>query len=415
MRVAFLTQWFPPEKGSAALPGVITAALQARGLVVRVVTAFPNYPEGELQAGWVQRWHHHEDRNGIEVLRTPVYISHNAQPMARMLNYLSYAASATITLLRHSKDVDTVWVHGTPATAALPAMILKKLRGTPFVLHIQDLWPDTVLASGMLPAAPESLVRRPMEWFCNLSYRQASVVGVITPGMRSTLVDRGVPDEKILDIPNWADELIFSPGTDGRSTRTEFGLPSCFTVMYAGAVGKVQGLETLVRAAEALRDRDDIHVAILGDGVAKAQLQRLVKEAGLRNVTFLPSQPLDRMSAVLAAADVQLISLTDLPLYRITLPSKVQATLAAGRPIIVSAGGDAGDVVREAGAGLVVTPGDSTALADAIVCAAATSQADLKRWSDAARAHYDAHFSQELGGAKMVAALEHADRLGKVL
>lgn len=415
MKVAFLTQWFPPEKGSAALPGVITAALQARGLAVRVVTAFPNYPEGQLQTGWAQRWRHREDRDGVEVLRTPVFISHNERPLPRMLNYVTYALSATITLLRDSGDVDTVWVHGTPATAALPAMILKKLRGTPFVLHIQDLWPDTVLASGMLPPAVDALVRRPLEWFCRLSYRQASVIGVITPGMRSALVDRRVPDDKILDIPNWADESIFVPGADGRSTRAEFGLPSSFTVMYAGAVGEVQGLETLVRAAEVLRDREDIHVAIVGDGVAKAPLRRLVDDLGLRNVTFVPSQPLDRMSAVLAAADAQVISLKDLPLYRITLPSKVQATMAAGRPIIVSAGGDAGKVVRDAGAGLSVAPGDSAALAVAISRAADSSADELKAWGEAARAYYDAHFSQALGAAKMVTALEHADHRRKVL
>lgn len=408
MKVAFVTQWFPPEKGSAALPGVITSALQSAGLQVNVVTAFPNYPEGDLQEGWVQRWSHRERHGDVTVHRTPVYLSHDDRALPRMLNYLSFAVSATWTLLRHSRDVDVVWVHGTPATAAIPAMVLKAVRQIPFVLHIQDLWPDTVLASGMVPRAAEAFIGKPLEWFCRQSYRSASAIGIIAPGMRSVLVERGVPDSNILEIPNWADEEIFVPRNDGAAARHDLQLPQTFTVMYAGALGEVQGLDTLIRAAALLKDQPDIHFAIVGDGVARPSLERLADDLGLANVTFVPAQPLEQMSKVLAAADVQVVSLKDLPLYRITLPSKVQATMAAGRPLIVSAGGDAGDVVRAAGAGLAVEPGDPLSLAEAIASAARAPAHTLDEWGQAGRRHYDERFSQKEGVRRMVAALNQA-------
>lgn len=414
MKVAFITQWFPPEKGSAALPGVIAAALQARGVDVRVVTAFPNYPEGTLQEGWRQSFGHRERRGEVTVLRTPIYISHDDRAWPRMLNYVSFAASATWTLLRHGRDVETVWVHGTPATAAIPAMILKAVAGTPYVLHIQDLWPDTVLASGMLPRVVAKAVSPPLEWFCRLSYRQAAAIGVITPGMRTALTSRGVPEKKILDIPNWADEIVFFPGFDGSAVRNELGLSPTFTAMYAGSVGEVQGLETVVRAAALLKERTNIHFAIVGDGVAKSSLQELATDLDLKNITFIPPQPLERMSAVLAAADIQIISLKDLPLYRITLPSKVQATLAAGRPVIVSAGGDAGDVVSDADAGIAVEPGDPEALAHAVATAAAAPPAELDAWGRAGRRHYESRFSERQGVDRMISALARAISARKV-
>lgn len=407
MKVGLITQWYPPEHGSAALPGTIAAALSADGHTVEVVTAYPNYPEGVLQPGWRQRWHHSEERGGILVHRTPVYVSHDNRAWRRMANYVSFALSATYASVRRLRHVDVIWVHGTPALPALPAMIMRRLFGIPFVLHIQDLWPDTVFASGMLPGPLERMARGPLALFCSLSYSSAAVVGVITPGMRATLVDRGVPGAKVMDIPNWADERIFHPAADG-SDRHRLGLPEGFVAMYAGAIGEVQGLDTLIQAARLLREDEGIHIAVVGDGVAKGGLRVLAGELGLRNVTFVEPQPLEQMSDVLASADVQIVCLKDLPLYRITLPSKIQATLAAGRPVIVSAGGDAGALVERAGAGISCEPGDAEELAAAIRQAASGGEEMLTRWSASGREYYEKHLSERSGVRRMSAAIAHA-------
>lgn len=413
MKIGLITQWYPPEHGSAALPGTIAAALDLAGNEVEVVTGFPNYPHGELQEGWRQSWGFHERRSGATVYRTPVYISHDENPVRRMINYVSFALSASLTALRRLRSVDVVWVHGTPVLPALPAMALRSLLGIPFVLHIQDLWPDTVLASGMLPRRLDRLVRKPLEWFCNRAYRSASVIGIITPGMRRALVSRGVPSEKIVDIPNWADEEIFRPVPRRQDVLRELGLPTeSFIAMYAGAIGEVQGLQTLVRAAALLRDEPDIHVAIVGDGIARTSLKKLADTLDLTNVTFVPAQPLDQMSQVLTSADVQIVCLKDLPLYRITLPSKIQATLATGTPLIVSAGGDAGRVVVDAAAGRSCPAGDADALAVAMRDLATAGPAHLASLGSAGRRYYESQFSQSTGVERMLRALAraHSDR-----
>lgn len=413
MKVGFISQWFPPERGSAALPGTLTDALVDEGMEVRVLTGFPNYPDGTLQPGWRQHWNHMEMRGATPIFRTPIYVSHDGHALRRMANYLSFALSATITGVRRMRGIDVVWVHGTPALAAVPAMVLKWIFGVPYVLHIQDLWPDTVLASGMLPKRIEAALRPLLGWFCQLTYSQAAVIGIIAPGMKEALISRGVPSSKIVDIPNWADESIFSPVDNRSSVRKELGLPTGFVAMYAGAMGEVQGLDTLIRAADQLTDRDDVVIAFVGDGTAKEHLQSLTQELDCSNVVFVPAQPLEQMSAVLSAADIQVICLKDLPLYRITLPSKVQATLAAGRPVIVSAGGDAGAVATSSGAGFSVPPGNSTELAEAIRRAADADPEERAGWGRAARDHYVRHFSQQRGVAKMVEALSTAYCLRK--
>lgn len=410
MKIGIISQWYPPEQGSAALPGTISEALASAGHEIEVITGFPNYPQGVLQAGWRQKWGHREMRNGVTVYRTPVYVSHDHRAWRRMLSYTSFALSATVTSLHRLRSADVVWVHGTPVLPALAAMALRRLSGTRYVLHIQDLWPDTVLASGMLPRRLEPLVRKPIEWFCIRSYASASAVAIITPGMRETLIARGVPNEKIVDIPNWADEAIFHPFSGAELDRSSLGLPDGFLAMYAGAMGDVQGLETLVNAANILRDEPRIHVAFVGDGVAKERLMTMSEHLGLENITFVPAQPLNAMSQVFASADIQVVCLKDLPLYRITLPSKVQATMAAGHPLLVSAGGDAGAIVEKAQAGLACQPGDPEALAAALRRACDATEVERSAWGENGRNYYEVNLSQAVGVTRMLKSLEKAHR-----
>lgn len=405
MRVGFVSQWFPPEHGSAALPGVIAAAISDRDCAVSVVTGYPNYPQGQLQTGWRQRLVFTETIGDVTVHRTPLYISHDDRSARRILNYLSFALSAATTAVWRLRKMDVIWVHGTPALAALPAIVMRRLFGIPYVLHIQDLWPDTVLASGMLPKPVHRIAELLLGAFCKHSYRTASVIGVITPGMRSTLVSRGVPNEKIVDIPNWADESIFVPSNRDPDIGYSLGIQREFVAMYAGSMGEVQGLDTLIEAAAALMDRTDIQILLVGDGVARTRLEARARELHLDNVHFAGSRQLSEMREVLACADLQVVCLKDLPLYRITLPSKIQASLAVSRPVVVSAGGDAGAVVEDAGAGLAVPPGDAEELATAIKHIADLHHDDRSWMGAKGRSHYIEHFGQDRGVERIRAAL----------
>jgi len=367
MRIAMISQWYDPEGSSAALPGVISRALSAQGHDVHVVTGYPNYPEGKVLPGYRMRPYRREEMRGVTVHRAPLYASHDGRAGRRAATYASFAGAASAVAVARLPQVDATLVHGTPATAAIPAMALRAVRRTPFVLHVQDLWPQTVTHSGFLADGHSTHVERALHRYCDLVYRHASLVAVISPGMAAHIADRGVPDEKIRFVPNWADEQAFRPRPPDPRYAAALGLGRRFTVMYAGIFGRYQNLHVLLAAAARLRERADIGFALVGGGVEGVSLRTRVAQEGLDNVTFIPLQPFDRMAQVLALGDAHLVSLQDLPLFRSTLPSKLQATMAPGRPVIGALAGDAAEVVERSGGGIIVTPGSVEEMTAAIV------------------------------------------------
>lgn len=410
MRIAMLSQWYDPERGAAMTPGAIARSLRSLGDTVDVVTGFPNYPEGEIYPGYRMRPYQREVMEDVTVHRVPLYMSHDANARRRALNYLSYAVSASVFATLKLRRVDAALVHSSPATAAIPAMVRRLVRRTPYVVHIQDLWPDTVTASGFLGAQRSSRVERILHRFCDRVYRHASAIAVTSPGMADRIAARGVPRTKIAFAPNWADERYFHPVADREVKAHLLGEHRPFVAMYAGAMGDVQALETVIEAAHLLRGRTDIDFVLVGGGVAESALRERAESLALDNVRFVPRQPAESMSMVLAAGDVQIISLRDLPLFRSTLPSKLQATLAAGRPIICAVGGDAARVVEDAQAGIAVNPEDPQQLADAVASVADMRAEDREAMGARGRRYYESHLSEERGAATLHDLLEQAMR-----
>lgn len=404
-----VSQWYDPEGSSAALPGVISRALLDQGHEVDVLTGFPNYPDGKVFPGYKVRPYAREVIRGITVHRAPLYASHDSRASRRAVNYATFAAGAAAVGVLKLPKVDAVLVHGTPATAALPALALKALRRTPFVFHVQDLWPQTVVNSGFLRGgARAGRVERVLHPYCDLVYRAASAVAVTSPGMKPQITARGIPAEKVVLVPNWADETAFVPAPKDASLAAELGINRAFTVMYAGIFGNYQALDVLLTAAALLKDRRDIGFALVGGGVAETSLRAIVAREGLDSVTFVPVQPFERMGAILSLGDLQLISLQDLPLFRATLPSKLQATLAAGRPILGALAGDAAEVVEKSGGGVMVQPGSATAMADAILRMADAPAGEKVAMGRRGRAFYLDNYSQAVTVARLSSLLEDA-------
>jgi len=403
-----ISQWYDPEQGSAIMSGTIARALRDRGNKVQVVTGFPNYPDGKLYPGYRVRPYQREQLEGVTVHRAPLYVSHDANPRRRAANYLSYAASASAIAVTRLGKIDATLVHSTPATVAIPAMTLRALRRTPYVVHVQDLWPQTVTASGFLADGHHGRAEGLLHRFCDSVYRHAASIAVTSPGMADLIRDRGVEPRKISVIPNWADERHFRPVTPSSQLVKELGPFRPFTVMYAGAMGEVQALEVLIDAAAILRDHRDIGFLLVGGGISEPSLRTRASDARLDNIRFLGHQPVERMAEVLALGDAQIISLKDLPIFRTTLPSKIQATLAAGRPIIGAVAGDAGALIRDSGAGLTATPGSAVELAEAILKAAAMPAGERREWGDRGRRYYVDHLSQETGSSALTELLRSA-------
>jgi len=413
VRIAMISQWYDPEQGSAIMSGTIARALTDRGHEVQVVTGFPNYPDGRLYPGYRIRPYQQEQLQGVTVHRAPLYVSHDLNPRRRATNYLSYAVSASAIAVTRLGKVDATLVHSTPATVAIPALALRALRRTPYVVHVQDLWPQTVTASGFLSDGQHRRVERVLHRFCDAVYRHAASIAVTSPGMADLIAARGVESRKISVIPNWADERHFRPVTPSAEMVNELGPFRPFTVMYAGAMGEVQALDVLIDAATILREHGDIGFLLVGGGVSEQSLKARASHAQLDNVRFIGHQPVERMADVLALGDAQIISLRDLPIFRSTLPSKIQATLAAGRPIIGVLAGDAADLIRDSGAGLATTHGSAVELAEAILKAAAMPAEERRAWGDRGRGYYIDHFSQESGAQALTDLLSLAAEGGK--
>lgn len=408
LRVGVVTQWYDPEPASAAQAGVIARALAARGAEVDVLTGFPNYPTGVLAEGYRVRPYRRETLRGIPVHRAPLWPNHDSSGVRRAANFLSYSLGATAVGLTRFPHVDACLVHSTPATAALPALALKRLRCTPYVVHIQDLWPQTVLSSGFLSPERGRWVGAALHRMCDRIYADASAIAVTSPGMAPLIEERGVPAEAIHFVSNWADERVFSPQDRDPRLAARLGLTRPFTAMYAGNYGEYQRLDVLIDAAARLADRPDIGIALVGGGVEESRLREKVAAGRLGNVTFVPAQPYEDMGPVLALGDVQIISLADLPLFRTTLPSKLQATLAAGRPVVAALVGDAAAAVRASGAGPVVAPGDPDALAAAIRAAADQTPGEREERGRRGRAYYMDHFSEDVSCRALLALLNRA-------
>jgi glycosyltransferase involved in cell wall biosynthesis len=367
LRIGVLSQWYDPEPGPAAVPGTVARGLRDAGHEVVVLTGFPNYPTGQLVEGYRLRPHQVEHQDGIEVHRVPLFPSHDRSAWRRAANYLSFAGSATIAARPVLGQVDVVWIYNSPITIGLPSALLQVAGHVPTILHVQDLWPDSVIASGLLMSSrARRVAERVITTWAALTYRLATTIAVISPGMSDLLITRGVPADKIHWVPNCADERLFRPVPYDHELAEEIGATRRFTLMYGGSLGAIQGLDTAIHAAALLQDRPEFQLLLVGSGVAEAGLRDLAAELGLDNVRFLGRRPSDQMPSLMRIADALLISLRDERFLAATMPSKVAAALASGRPVIAAAHGDPADVVRASGAGVSCAPGDPAGLAAAV-------------------------------------------------
>jgi glycosyltransferase involved in cell wall biosynthesis len=399
MRILYLTQWFEPE--SNILKGVaFVRALENAGHEVTVVTGFPNYPSGRLYPGYRLRWRQHETIDGVRIVRLPLYPSHDASSLGRSLNYLSFFLAAFLYCLLRGRRFELAYVYHPPITVGLAAALGGGLWRLPFVLDVQDLWPDTIAASGMAGAGR---LARPIGMLCRLVYRCAAQIVVQSEGMRRALIDRGLPEAKLSTVRNWANAEA-QPPPQPESARCGEGP---FTFVYGGNFGTAQGLETVIEAAAILaRTRPDIAVRLIGDGIDAARLRQ--RAAGAANLRIEGPVPQTAITALFARADALLIHLRDDPLFAITIPSKTQAYLAVGRPIVAAIRGEAATLLAQSGAAIVLAPGDPVALARAFCELADLPQAQRQQMGEAGKRFYRNNLSFDRALTETLAAIDRA-------
>lgn len=405
LRVAFVCQWYQPEP--VTQPGWIVDGLRDRGVRVEVLTGVPNYPDGRAAFGY-RAWQTRTERvDGVTVHRTPLYPSHDRRTLGRMANYVSWAVSSALLGQRHLRSADVALVYSSPATAAGAAWLARKRAGVPYVLLIQDLWPDSVFASGFLTGWPRRLVEGLLDRMVRGFYASASRVLVISPGMVDVLAGRGVPRDKIGLVYNWIPTE--PPVAAASSLREELGIPqNDFVIMYAGNHGAAQSLDSVIRGVALLPEDLGVHLVLVGDGVEKARLVDLATAEAPSRVHFVAPVARELIGSMMAAAQAHLVSLSPDPLFKVTMPSKLQSILAAGLPVIACGEGDVTAVVAEAGAGVTCAPGDPTDFARAALALRDRPATELEEMGDKGLRYYEQHMSAAVGSARLLHELETA-------
>jgi len=365
MRIQFMAQCYAPEEVSAAiLITELAADLARRGHQVSVVTGAPNYPQGRVFEGYRNRLLQAETLDGVRVIRTWSYISPSKKFWSRLFHYGTYSATAFYGGLAAGRP-DVLVSYSPPLPLGLSAWLLSHLWRIPWVLQIEDLYPDAAIAAGVMKN------KRVINFFLRMErflYQKADHISVISESFRRTLLAKMVPTSKLDVIPVWADPDEVRSLPKENSFRHKHGLDDKYVVMYAGNIGLTSCLEDVLRTAELLRERTNIQFVIVGEGVKKEALEVEVRSKQLSNITLLPYQPREVFAEMLAAADLSLVTLNGRAAL-FSLPSKIFNVMASARPILAVAPleSEIAHIVREAGCGWVIPPGSPAELAAKII------------------------------------------------
>jgi len=372
------------------LQGIVEGLAQ-RGHTVRLVAAVPHRQGGTVWPEYRGRLLQHEQSDGIVIDRTWVYSRPEMTVAERMLNYLSYSALAIPLILRETRP-DVIFVSTPPPTMGLMGMFARLLRGAPYVLTVQDIYPDVAVRVGLLRR--ESRLTRCFQWIENAVYQRASRITVISEGFKQNLLIKGVPSAKLRVLPNFVDTESLVPLPCETPLRRELNVGERIIVLYAGSLGHPQGLEQVLEAADLLRSRQDLFFLFVGEGTKKEELEKRAREKRLDNVKFIAPRPWAEVPQVLATADISLVPLRKGFGFE-TVPSKLYSVMASGRPVIASVdpGCDTWSLVQESDCGLCVTPENPAALAEAIRQLASDREC-RRRLGTAGRTHVVEHYSK---------------------
>ncbi len=353
MRVALISQFYPPEPLAAANRiSAMAKAFAEAGDEVRVYTGMPSFPDGVIPAAYRGRRHLVESDGTVVVERVWTYAS-AASPVNRILNWLSVAAGVTRRIVAVRERFDAIVVSSPPITLALPAFAAATAHVAPLVVDIRDVFPDVAVKIGAWK--PDSRVARIVGRIADTLYARASFVTSVTQPQCDEIVARGVPASKVVLASNGFDPVVASGAAPFAA------LPGVRDVVYVGNMGLSMALEVVIDAAALLQDDPTIRFVMIGGGSAAASLRARAAEQRLTNVLF--TGPLPRADAARALDDAAATVVPLVATITDTLPTKLFDAMIAGTPIVLSASGEAKRVVELADAGLVVMPEDPAALA----------------------------------------------------
>lgn len=366
MHILFLTDNFPPE-GNAPATRTYEHAREwvKNGHKVTIITCAPNFPEGKVFDGYSNSWYSKTNIDGIEVRRVKTYITANEGFIKRILDFLSFMFSGFFAGL-FVKKPDVIVGTSPQFFTAVGAWALSAVRFKPFIFELRDIWPASITAVG---AMKDSFAIRMLEKLEMFLYKRADSIISVTNAFKRELIERGVDGEKIDVVLNGVDLTKYQPvNQKDNKLSDKYNLQGKFVAGYVGTHGMAHGLETIVDVAEQLKEYDDIRILFAGGGAARKKVVDLVAQKKLSNVVLIDRQPKEMMPKVWSLCDVSLVPLVNNDLFRTVIPSKIFECMGMGIPSIMSVPeGEATQIIRETGSGLVVESESSSEIKEAII------------------------------------------------
>lgn len=391
MNILVVTQYFWPENMRI---NDLVRDLSEKGHQVTVLTGWPNYPEGEVFERFRDNPEHFSTYFGAEVVRVPLF-PRGKRSLSLVLNYLSFFMSASTlgAFKLRGRKYDSVFVYAvSPIMAAIPALVIGRLKRAPVFVWVLDLWPETLRAVGVLKHSRLlAMVGKVVSWIYNRTdYLLLQSHGFI--GNVRRYCTRPISDDRLVYFPSWAED-DFSSSSPQPSTLISHA-PEVFTVVFAGNLGEAQDFPAVLDAAETLRGNVAVRWVLVGDGRMSEWIAQEVANRGLDNVVLLGRHPLEEMPGLFAQADALLVSLKTNDVFEQTIPGKVQAYLASGTPLLGMINGEAARVIQESGAGYACNSGDAQGLAAITQALADASPEQRESMGRAGRNYYEQHYAK---------------------
>ena len=368
-KILIVTEYFYPEEFKI---NEIAVEWQKKGYEVDILTQEPTYPFGKVYDGYKNRWYFEDSYHGIKVYRVKAVTGYRESLFKKFLKYFTFMFLGSFVALKIGKKYDYVFGFNMAAlTSMMPAIIIKKFYKKPVTFWAQDIWPDSVYAYGFKKT---KVLEYCLEKFVAFMYRNIDHIAISGKGFESKLKSYVKKDLPFHYLPNWADELDMSMEKVVFSTddRTHF--------TFAGNVGKVQNLENIIKAFNALPDsyKGSSQLNIVGDGSALDDLKTLNK---CDNVIFHGKKPREEMAKYYKASDFLIVSLVDKPIFSVTVPAKTQTYILAKKPILAIICGDTAEIIEKNRLGFTAKPDDISQIKDIFIKAIKTTEEEKKEFS----------------------------------
>jgi glycosyltransferase involved in cell wall biosynthesis len=390
MKILIFSQHFYPESFRV---NEIAENLVNRGIKVDVVTGCPNYPNGKIYPNYKRFSFKKEFWRGMSIFRLPIFLRGRASVIELFFNYLSFVISGiflTPILLRRKK-YDLIFCYATsPFIQVIPAIFMAWVKGCKLVVNVQDLWPESLSATGYIK---NHLILKFVDVVVNWIYKNSNVLLAQSNAFKKNIQEK-IKNVNVIYWPNSVDSFFISD--EYKKGEITHNFENKFSVLFAGNIGKAQSIDTILKAAVALRKYFEIEIIFAGDGSAKDSLLKAIRDNQLTNVHWIGRYPLDAMPDLLRKASVLLVTLSDQKIFSMTVPNKVQAYLAVGKPIIGSLNGEGAQVITDAQAGYVVPAGNSEALAEVILKMSRMNVEELRLMGENGREYFFENYENNM-------------------